>query len=107
MTRFGVATSQTPTQMAAPTFSLDLPEEVPSTALRGNATYNDVLAARSRAEQDQFNSQALGGQYDQLMGRIQTPVAATPFQNPEAYINNLLLNRPTDTQTQLDQTRTK
>jgi len=100
-----MATSATPTQVAAPTFSLDLPPEIPSTSLRGNATYNDVLAARNRAEQDQMNSQALGGQYDQLMGRIQTPVSSTPFRNPEAFINNLLLNRPTDTQTQLDAAR--
>ena len=104
--RFGLATSATPAQVAAPTFNLQMPDEIPSTTLAGNNTFADVMTARSRAEQNQMNSQALGGQYDQLMGRIQTPVGATPFRNPEAFINDLLLNRPTNTQNQLDQART-
>lgn len=96
-----LATSQTPTQMAAPAFSLNLPDEIPSTSLRNSTTYEDVLAKRNRAEQDQFATQQLSGDYQNLFGRI-GDTQNSPLSNPDQVINRLLLNRPTDTQSALD-----
>lgn len=104
--RFGLATAETPQQVSAtPSFSMEVPETIPSTTLRSPATFNDVITRRRQAEQDQLATQQLGTDYDALLGRINTPVGATPFANPEQFLNNLLLNRPSETQAELDQTR--
>lgn len=91
-----------PLSAPTPTFSMSVPDQIPSSALSTPATYNDVLAKARNAQQSQQFSQQLGTEYDALVGRINSPLAATPFQNPEAFLNDLLLRRPTATENALN-----
>lgn len=101
-----LANAQTPQLVTpTPTFQLDVPNTIPSTALNQSLTYNDVLARRNRSEKQQQNSQLLNQAYTELFSRIQQPAQATPFSNPEQFLNRLLLNQPTEIQTQLDTAR--
>lgn len=79
-----------------------VPNTIPSTALQGNTSYSDLFAKRNSL--DTQNQQNIAGtqQFNDILGRANAPLTGTPFTNPEAYINNLLLNRPTDTQIELD-----
>lgn len=85
------------------TFKVETPSTIPSRAVSSGSTYNDVLARRNEMEQEQVFNQQLDGEFDALEGRInQDP---TPFSDPDTFLNRLLLNQPTDTQTELDQAR--
>lgn len=85
------------------TFSVKVPNAVPSTALSQGSTIADVRNTRNQMEQSQLQQTQLGTDYNTLQSSINAPLQGTPISNPDAYINQLLLSRPTETQNQLDQ----
>lgn len=85
------------------TFSVKVPNAVPSTALTQGSTIADVRNTRNQMEQSQLQQTQLGTDYNTLQSSINAPIQGTPISNPDAYINQLLLSRPTETQNQLDQ----
>lgn len=96
----GLATSQTPSRIR-----VEVPEVIPSDALRGDNTLGDVFARRNEMEQEVATRNQANSDFDSLMSRIQSPTpTGSLFTNPSEAINRLLLGRPTDTQTRLDQT---
>lgn len=101
-----VATSQTPNQVANRGVGIDttIPDNIPSTTLQGDTNLQDVFAQRDQLEAEQQNEAQFDEDLNALNQRIGT-VQATPLQDPEGTLNRLLLNRPTDAQTELDSTR--
>ena len=110
VTNPGMATSATPGQITPPTtqinrtgFRVQTPDTFAVETATGAPTRNEVLDRRAQMEQEQTMRTNLTQGYDALMGRIGT--VSSPFVNPEETINRLLLNRPTETQTALDEAR--
>lgn len=101
----------TPMPVAGPTvnkstgFTVPLPDTVPAEALNGNIGRTDVRGMRDTMEQNNLATEQFNTDYGNLMGRVQAPLQTTPFQNPQAFIEQTLLRRSTDTQNTLDQTR--
>lgn len=84
-------------------FKVDLPPTVPSEALNGNVGVADVRARRDSMEQQNLATEQFNTDYGNLMGRVQAPLGATPFQNPQQFIEETLLRRPTATDTALNE----
>jgi hypothetical protein len=98
-----LARAQAMTTPTTGTFSVKVPNAVPSTALTQGSTIADVRNTRNQMEQSQLQQNQLGTDYNTLQSSINAPIQGTPISNPDAYINQLLLSRPTETQNQLDQ----
>lgn len=79
-----------------------VPNVIPAKALSGNVSYSDLRLKRNNLEQQNLISQTNTQNYNDLLRRANAPLTGSPITNPDAYINELLLNRPTQTQTQLD-----
>ncbi len=84
---------------------VDVPRTIPSTTLQSDQTIGDVFARRNEMEQEQMGRQQFETGFSNLMGRIQSPLGATPFANPQQFIEQTLLRRPSETETALDQAR--
>jgi hypothetical protein len=84
---------------------VDVPRTIPSTTLQSDQTFGDVFARRNEMEQEQMGRQQFETDFGNLMGRIQSPIGATPFANPQQFIEQTLLRRPSETETALDQAR--
>lgn len=94
-----------PTQTMAPTgYNVTIPDRIPSATYDSPITTEDVFLKRGQYEQQQNLLQQFDTNYNSLVNKIGQPTSSL-FADPESFINNLLLNRPTDTQNQLDQTR--
>jgi hypothetical protein len=111
-----LANSQTPRRVSRPTstprvrrqttgFNVQVPRTIPSTTLQSDQTVSDVFARRNEMEQEQAQGQQFDTDFNALMGRVQSPLTATPFKNPQQFIEQALLRRSTDTQNALDETR--
>lgn len=99
-----LANSQTPKTVASTGIKVDVPKVIPSTDLAGDTTMGDVMARRAELETIQNQNAQFDADYQSLTGRINAPLTGTPISNPDDFINRFLLNRPTETQTALDQT---
>lgn len=86
-------------------FTVPMPDTVPAEALNGNVGRADVRSMRDTMEQNNLATEQFNTDYSNLMGRVQAPLNATPFQDPQAFIEQTLLRRSTDTQNNLDQAR--
>ena len=86
-------------------FNVKIPDTVPSTALSGDNSIADVRAKRNQMESSQLALQQFNTDFGNLMGKVQAPLTATPFQNPEQFINETLLRRPTETAQALSDTQ--
>lgn len=76
-----------------------IPDIIPSTALAGNKTFEDVMDTRADLETQATAKQQLTDRIKGTTDKIGTASSAT-FANPDEIINRLLLNRvPTETQT--------
>lgn len=82
-------------------FTAKIPDSIPSTAISEGGTFTDVRARRDQMESDQMGRQQFDTDFNNLMGRVQSPLQSSPFQNPEQFINEMLLRRPSETETQL------
>lgn len=102
-----LANSQTPKTVATTGMKVEVPKVIPSTDLSGDMTVGDVMARRAELETIQNQNAQFDADYQSLTGRINAPLTGTPISNPDDFINRFLLNRPTDTQTALDQTYAK
>lgn len=84
----------------SPRLNPTIPTVIPSTALAGNRTFEDVMDTRADLETKATAKAQLQERIQGVNGRIGTQGGAT-FADPDAMINRLLLNRvPTATQTQ-------
>ncbi len=97
-----LANSQTPKQVATTGIKVEVPKIIPSTDLSGDMTVGDVMARRAELETIQNTNAQFDADYQNLASRINAPLTGTPLSNPNDFINRLLLNRPTDTQSNLD-----
>lgn len=86
-------------------FTVPMPDTVPAEALNGNVGRADVRSMRDTMEQNNLATEQFNTDYSNLMGRVKAPLGATPFQDPQAFIEQTLLRRSTDTQNNLDQAR--
>jgi hypothetical protein len=82
-------------------FNAQIPDSIPSTAISDGGTFSDVRSMRDTMEGDQLSRQQFDTDFNNLMGRVQSPLQSSPFQNPERFINEMLLRRPSETETQL------
>lgn len=96
----GMATSNTASQMR-----VNVPPVVPADMLQNNTTMGDVFARRNELEQQSLATQQFNTDMTALNGRIQNTQLASPFVNPEQFLNRLLLRGTTETQGALDQQR--
>lgn len=104
----GLATSATPASIPSPTvqtsptpFRINTPDTINPATLQNAPGRTEVFAARDQmqAQADQRNQ--LSTDYTNLTKRINSPLSASPFQNPQAFIEETLLRRPTQTQDSL------
>lgn len=98
----GLDTAPEPLPPTPTGFNVNIPDTIPSTSLTQGGTKTDVFAKRNQMEGQQVATQAGTQAYTDLLGRANAPLTGTPITNPDEYINQLLLNRPTQTQTQLE-----
>jgi len=84
-----LATSQTP-------FKVDVPTAIQSPTINTNITKDDVFEQRNQLQADQ--------QFDTDLTALDTRIGSTdtPLGGSDEFINTLLLNQPTATQTALD-----
>ena len=87
----------------APRLNPTIPDVIPSTALAGNKTFEDVMDTRADLETQATAKQQLQDRIKGTGDRI--GASSTPtFNDPDAMINRLLLNRaPSQTETQRTQ----
>lgn len=106
----GMANAATPTNVApAPVqtspvpFRVNTPDTINPATIQNAPGRTEVFARRDQmqAETDQRNQ--LNTDYTSLNSRINAPLGATPFQNPQAFIEETLLRRPTQTQDALNE----
>ena len=77
----------TDTRAQSPTgFTVDIPNAIPQASLIEGGTIADVQARRDQLEGQQLATQQFDTDFDQLLGRVQAPLQATPFQDPERFI---------------------
>jgi hypothetical protein len=97
----GYIPSQLPTQpLVATRLNPTIPNVIPSTALAGNKTFEDVMDTRANLETQATAKQQLTDRIKGTTDRIGATTSST-FENPDAIINRLALNRvPTETEAQ-------
>lgn len=84
----------------APRLNPTIPEVIPSTALAGNKTFEDVMDTRADLETQATAKQQLTDRIEGIGNRVNTTTTAS-FSDPDAIINRLALNRvPTETESQ-------
>jgi len=83
-------------------FTVPMPDAVPSEALNGNFSIQDVRANRDTREQADIATNQFNTDFNNLTSRIGNTTLSSPFTNPEETLNRLLLRGTTDTQQALD-----
>jgi hypothetical protein len=87
----------------APRLNPTIPQIIPSTALAGNKTFEDVMDTRADLETQATAKQQLTDRIKGTTDRVGA-TAPTAFSDPDAIINRLALNRvPTETENQRKQ----
>lgn len=82
----------------APRLNPTIPDVIPSTALAGNKTFEDVMDTRADLETQATAKQQLTDRIKGTTDRVGA-TAPTAFSDPDAIINRLALNRvPTETE---------
>lgn len=89
--------------LVAPRLNPTIPDVIPSTALAGNKTFEDVMDTRADLETQATAKQQLNDRIKGIGDRIGASSKPT-FNEPDAIINRLLLNRaPSQTENQRTQ----
>lgn len=98
---------QTLTEIKTGSLRPTVPDVIPSTALAGNKTFEDVMDRRADLETEATAKNQLNQRFTDLTTRVNTNTPST-FANPDDMINRLLLNRaPSSTELQRNETATR
>ncbi len=109
----GMATGATPAAIrtnnptiASPNpspFKIQTPETVNPATLQNAPGRTEVFARRDQLQAQTDQKNQLNTDYTNLTNRISAPLSATPFQNPQQFIEETLLRRPTESSNALNE----